>query len=143
MTESEVGADAAWPALLVQVSAAAGHELRNALNALVVNLEVVRSGIAGTPLPVQPFIAQAVQQSEESVRMAESTIAILSLIAGAVREDGVLRGSSTGARTFSIQAASGESERIKRALLPLASRTGIRVDTADSAIILTIPDTSS
>lgn len=69
------------------------HESRNALNGLVVNLEVVRSRLtrSRSDEDVLTFAEQAVAQSEESVKLTEAVGALLSLILGSVDEGGRLR----------------------------------------------------
>ena len=132
-----------WAPVLRKVTRTSGHELRNALNALVVNLEVVRSKSADADPAVQPFIAQAVEQSEESVRLAEATIALLNLIVAAVGTDGRIDCDLVSPQSVRIVAASGEAERAGRAMRPVAARMGVSAEQADSAVILTIPDTPS
>ena len=119
------------------IARASGHELRNALNALVVNLEVVRSRI--TDPATQPFADQAVEQCEESVRLAEASIALLNLVIGAVGPDGLLRCSANDSGGIRILAAEGEAERAVRSLKGLAARGVISVDTSDTTVILSIP----
>ncbi len=125
--------------MLSHVARAAGHELRNSLNALVVNLEVVRS--RSSEAAVQPFLEQSVSQSEESVRLAEGAIALLNLLVGAVGPDGFLRCRLTGDGGIVIDAMPGESERAVRALKALADRADLSVGASDSSVILRIrPD---
>lgn len=126
--------------VLRDVSRNAGHELRNALNALVVNLEVVRSRSDPLDAAVQPFLTQAVDQAEESVRVAEGTIALLNLVVNAVGSDGILGLQYVSPRGASIRSTEGEAERAARALQHLAKRAGGSVETADAAVILSIPD---
>jgi len=108
----------------------------------VVNLEVVRARTAAADSTTQPFVAQAVEQSEESVRLAEATIALLNLIVGAIGEDGGMRCELVAPRAVLVRASGTEPERTSIALRALTARTGIGVDPADAAVILTFPDTS-
>ena len=140
MTDRETAGRADLSLPLAAIARAAGHELRNALNALVVNLEVVRSRV--TDAGTQPFADQAVEQSEESVRLAEASIALLNLIVGAIGEDGHFRGTvaSDGIR---IEGREEEVERVVRALRSLADRKAVSVDTSGSTVILSIPETTA
>jgi hypothetical protein len=61
------------------------------LNGLVVNLEVVRSRKQDLDPSLQHFVQQAVDQAEESVRRAESTISLMTSIVDAVDDTGSLR----------------------------------------------------
>jgi hypothetical protein len=122
---------------LVAIARASGHELRNALNALVVNLEVVRTRV--TDSATLPFVEQAVKQSEESARLAESSIALLNLVAGAVGSDGQFRGSAVEGNAR-IEAQEGEVERSLRSLKALEDRGAVRVDASGTTVILSIPE---
>ena len=126
---------------LAQIARASGHELRNALNALVVNLEVVRSRT--TDPRTQPFAEQAVAQSEESVRLAEAAISLLNLVIGAVGSDGSLQCSFEPPAGVRLTPVPGELERAARGLKALADRGAVRVDTSDTTVILSIPKPSA
>ena len=140
MTERRDSGDPDWLPVLRDISRNAGHELRNALNALVVNLEVVRSRSDRLDESVHPFVTQAVDQAEESVRVAEGTIALLNLVVNAVDSDGVLGLEYVSPRGASIRSTEGEAERAVRAMQHLARRAGGSVETGDAAVILSIPD---
>ena len=90
MTELERSAEPEWVPVLREFARASGHELRNALNALVVNLEVVRSRPDAVDDSVRLFVQQAVDQAEESVRLAEGTISLLNTVVRAIDATGSL-----------------------------------------------------
>jgi len=136
VTDVAPGDTAGTVPVLSHVARAAGHELRNSLNALVVNLEVVRS--RSSEPAVQPFLEQSVRQSEESVRLAAAAIALLNLVVGALGPDGLLRYRLTDDGGIRIEATPGESERAGRALKALADRAGLSVDTSESSVILRV-----
>jgi len=129
-----------WLPVLRDLSRNAGHELRNALNALVVNLEVVRSRSDPKDAKVHPFVMQAVDQAEESVRIAEGTIALINLVVNAVDSEGRLALQYVLPRGASIRSTQGEADRATRAMQHLASRAGGSVESGDAAVILSIPD---
>ena len=141
MTESGHGGHTDWIGILESLSRISGHELRNALNGLVVNLEVVRSLTAGTQ--AQHFAEQAVGQSEESVKVAESTIALLNLLVGAIGPGGVVRCTLESPGVVRIAASEGESHRAARAMAGLAARGVLTADASDSAVILSISDNTA
>ena len=122
--------------MLAKISRLSGHELRNALNALVVNLEVVRSRSAATG--AQQFVEQSVQQAEESVRLAEAAISLLNLIVSSVGPDGSVRCELVSSQSVRIE-PSGDVTRAIVALKALEDRGALAVDTSDPAVILTIP----
>lgn len=141
MTEKETGTSAGWVEALEALSRVSGHELRNALNGLVVNLEVVRSLTVDTR--AQQFAEQAVAQSEESVRVAESAIALLKLLVGAIGPDGAVRCSLESPGVVRIAASEAESHRAARAMGGLAARGVVTADASDSAVILSISETTA
>jgi signal transduction histidine kinase len=129
-----------WLPVLRDMSRNAGHELRNSLNALVINLEVVRSRTDPKDAGVHPFVIQAVDQAEESVQIAEGTIALLNLVVNAVASDGTLALQYVLPRGASIRSPQGEADKATRAMQHLAKRAGGSVETGDAAVILSIPD---
>jgi len=141
VTETQGQESALWGPVLSHVARASGHELRNALNALVVNLEVVRSRVPFDD-PSGYFIGQALEQSEESVRLAEGAIALLDLVVSAIGNGQPARIVSTGPCTARVESSEPEAQRAVYALRALVARTEIRAESADSAVILTIPESS-
>ena len=91
MTDESRKAEADWVPVLRDLARASRHDLRNALNGLVVNLAVVQGRRDDFDPSLQLFVQQAVDQAEESVRRAESTILLLSSIVEAIDETGSLR----------------------------------------------------
>ena len=136
MTERPSSGSAAWIPLLSRISRASGHELRNALNALVVNLEVVRSRTSGSD--AAHFVEQSVAQSEESVRLAEASIALLDLVTKAIGPDGVLRCDHEGGETLAFDVSEEDALRAERLLKPLADRGALSVGRRGSTVILSI-----
>lgn len=136
MTDDGRDAPPAWQPVLAKISRASGHEMRNALNALVVNLEVVRSRTNDDSTSL--FVRQAVEQSEESVRLAEAAVALLALVTGAIDSSGrvLCERSSDGA--IEIQATEADAERAVKALKPLAERGALSVDSRGATVILSI-----
>jgi len=91
VTEKERDAEPEWLPVLHDLVRSSRHDLRNALNGLVVNLEVVRSRNEDLDASLRQFVLQAVDQAEESVRRAESTILLLSTLVDAIDESGSVR----------------------------------------------------
>jgi hypothetical protein len=127
--------------VLEAAASAAGHEMRNALNGLLVNLEVVRSMAQASGFAAEPFMTQSLMQSEESVRLAEAAIAMLKLFAGASGSERRVSYLSENPRQVRIEAGTSAG-RISDALQPLADRGVLSVETSGSAVILRIPEES-
>ncbi|MEP6508703.1 MAG: hypothetical protein ABJC63_10800 [Gemmatimonadales bacterium] len=119
-------------------AAAAGHEARNALNGLVVNLEVVRAMAKGAGHDAEPFMSQAIAQSEESIRLSEAAIALLNLVVAALNPDGSLVFELREPGQISLNGGA-DAERLSAALQPLADRGAIGVERSGSTVILRIP----
>lgn len=126
---------------LEAAAGAAGHEMRNALNGLVVNLEVVRSMAQASGFTAEPFMTQALSQSEESVRLAEAVIAMMKLLAGAIGPNGRFSGLSANAGQVEVDGGA-DAERISAALKPLVDRGVLFVETSGSTVILRIREAS-
>ena len=141
MTDAENEANLDGRKTLGVAASAAGHEMRNALNGLVVNLEVVRAMAQSAGFSAEPFMTQALSQSEESVRLAEAAIALMKLLAGAVGPDGLVSAVSASARQVGIDAGAS-AERISVALKPFVDRGVLSVETSGSTVILRIPEES-
>ncbi|HYN82741.1 MAG TPA: hypothetical protein VES88_14730 [Gemmatimonadaceae bacterium] len=124
------------------------HESRNALNGLVVNVEVVRSRLArsGNNEDVLAFAESAAAQGEASVRMTEGVGALLSLIVGAIDAGGRLRCSavSTSPETLRFELEPGIAERVLPSLTVLGMAVGFSAETSDAeTVILSFPEPSS
>lgn len=123
------------------------HESRNALNGLVVNLEVVRSRLArsGDHEDLLAFAEHAAAQGEASVQITEGLGALLSLILGSVDEGGVLRCSTSASpATLRFELEPGAAERVVPALTLLGKVAGFTAETSDShTVILSFPERGS
>jgi hypothetical protein len=136
VTDPEAPAPA-WLPVLTKISRASGHEMRNALNALVVNLEVVRTLTPGDAPPAE-FVRQAVAQGEESVRLAEAVIGLLDIVTRSLDDAGRLRCELASASSVRLAAGEEVAHRASRLLAPLAERGAVGVDTSGSAVILSL-----
>jgi hypothetical protein len=127
------------------------HETRNALNGVVVNLEVVRTRLSrttpGSPMTAQDvlsFAEQAMEQAELAVRLNDGIGALLYLIAAAVSVDGKMRVATAGnARTISFEIDSATSERLFPQLKALGGQAGFTAERSNSTVIFSVPEKSS
>lgn len=141
MTDVESAASPGVSKILEAAASAAGHEMRNALNGLLVNLEVVRSLAQASGFSAEPFLTQSLAQSEESVRLAEAAIAMMKLMAGAAGDGRRFSSLSANPRQVAIEAGAAAGS-ICDALKPLAERGALYVETSGSTVILRIPQES-
>ena len=127
------------------------HETRNALNGVVVNLEVVRTrlsrktpGSPMTPQDVLLFAEQAMEQAELAVRLNEGVGAMLYLVAAAISADGKMRIGTVGnARTISFDVDSATSERLFPRLKAIGAQAGFTAERSNSTVIFSVPEKSS
>jgi signal transduction histidine kinase len=129
-----------WARVLGDVARESGHELRNSLNGLVINLEVVRARSSGLDAAGQDFLAQAIQQSDQTSRLAEATIALLNMLVAAVDASGRVMARSVAPGAVEIEAAGSEAERVVRNLAILSERTSIAANVSGGTVILSIPE---
>jgi hypothetical protein len=139
-----------WLAGLRDIVRGSVHETRNALNGLVVNLEVVRSRLARTTPAasekdeVLSFAEQAASQAEEAAKLSEGIGALLALIVASVDEKGRLRCTSgADASIIRLEVDEATAERLVPRLKALGSGAGFVAENKQGAVILSFPKTSS
>lgn len=122
------------------------HESRNALNGLVVNLEVVRSRLARSgDEELLAFAEDAAAQGEMSVQITEGMGALLTLILGSVDGGRVLRCSTSASpATLTFELEPGVAERVVPALTLLGRTVGFTIETSGAeTVILSFPEPRS
>ena len=139
MTDRNADEDPKWVPVLRDFARVSGHELRNALNGLAVNLEVVRLRSSKLDDADRVFLAQAVDQAEQASRLAEGTIALLSMLVGAIDDAGSVTAKFVEPRSVKITAGA-EAERFARNLSTLSERTSFAADASGGTVILSIPE---
>lgn len=149
MIDSGAGSRTDWLPGLRDIIRGSVHETRNALNGVVVNIEVVRSRLAraatagGSEQEILSFAEQAAAQAEVAAKLNEGVGALLSLIAASVDADGRLRcaseDDSSGIR-FDVDGAT--AERLLPLLEALGTSAGFTAEGGGGAVILRFPKTS-
>ena len=139
MTDSTAGTEPEWVPVLRDFARASGHELRNALNGLVVNLEVVRARSSNLDDAARSFLQQSIDQADQTSRLAEGAIALLNVLVGAIDGAGNLKAKFVAPRSVEIEAGP-EAERVARYLSTLSERTSFAADVSGGTVILSIPE---
>ena len=128
------------PAAVREMIRRAGHELRNALSGVAVNVEVVRSrsGREGATGDVASFAGRASAQVEEASALTDGLLALVNSVlaaqaGGTLKEAGHGAGSRIELMIYGDGAAAVVSD-IER----LASRIGLAVEQHGRSVILTI-----
>ena len=118
----------------------AGHELRNALSGIALNVEVVRSrvGREGSIDDLKSFAERASAQVEEAGKLTDGLLAAMTSIltaqaAGTLKE---LAGHGAGSRIELM--IYGDAAAVVSDIERLASRIGVAVEQHERSVILTI-----
>lgn len=146
MIDSESAEEPEWLPQLRGLVRGSAHETRNALNGLVVNLEVVRSRLArnGGQESLLAFAETAAAQAEETVRLNEASASLLQLVAGSIGKNGELRcvHSMEPEPSLRFELDVSTAERVMPGLRTLGNVLGFNARTRDGAVILSFPQTS-
>lgn len=120
----------------------AGHELRNALNGVAVNVEVVRSRIGreGPPLELASFAERASAQVGEASALADGLLALVGpLLASPTAGTSKTAGGNHGAGSrIELMIYGDGAAAVVSDIERLASRIGVAVEQHGRSVILTI-----
>lgn len=129
------------PQAVREIIRRAGHEIRNALNGVAVNVEVVRSrsGREGAAKDLTPFADRASAQVREASVLADGLLAFVSVVLAAQAAGTLKTAGGRGAEgrielMISGDSAAGLVSDIER----LASRIGVGVEQHGPRVIFTI-----
>jgi hypothetical protein len=129
------------PEAVREIIRRAGHELRNALSGVAVNVEVVRSraGREGPGVELTSFAERASAQVEEASKLTDGLLALVSSVlsaqaAGTLKEPARHGAGSRIELMIYGDAAAAVLSDIER----LASRIGVGVEQHGPSVILTI-----
>ena len=119
----------------------AGHEIRNALNGVAVNVEVVRSRVAHevSTKDVVSFADRAASQVGEASALTDGLLALVSSVLTA-QADGTLKSTSRGSAGSRIELMiyGDRAPVLVSDIKRLAERVGISVEQRAQRVILTI-----
>ena len=118
----------------------AGHELRNALSGVSVNVEVVRSraGREGAPGDLASFAGRASAQVQEASALTDGLLALVSSVLAA-QAAGTLKAGEHGAGSrIELMIYGDAAPSVVSDIERLASRIGVGVEQHGPNVILTI-----
>jgi len=129
------------PQAVREIIRRAGHEIRNALNGIAVNTEVVRSRSAreGSSQEIASFAERALSQVAEATALTDGLLALVNSVLAA-QAAGTLkkaRGHSAGSR-IELMIYGGGATGVVSEIERLASRVGVSVEQDGERVILTI-----
>jgi hypothetical protein len=119
----------------------AGHEIRNALNGVAVNVEVVRSRVAreGAPTEIASFAERAGAQIGEATALTNGLLALVGVVL-ADEARGTLRsatGASGGSR-IELMIYGDRASVFVSDIKHLADRIGVGIEQGATRVILTV-----
>lgn len=130
------------PQAVREIIRRAGHELRNALNGVAVNVEVVRSRIGreGPPLELASFAERASAQVGEASALADGLLALVGpLLASPTAGTSKTAGGNHGAGSrIELMIYGDGAPAVVSDIERLASRIGVAVEQQGRSVILTI-----
>lgn len=138
------GGDAQISELLATISRRATHEVRNALNGVAVNLEVVRSRLAkpGADLKeLQTFADRASKESDTAASLANGLADLTRLLARAATGDGtpVLKRAADSS-SVELPICSSDDHELSPDLMSLVARMGVSIRLDGLTVIFTVRD---
>ena len=138
------GGEAQISDALAVVARRASHEVRNALNAVAVNIEVVRSRLAKTdadPRELQSFAERASRESDAAASLANGLADLTRLLARAATAQGVATiKKNADSTTIAVPVCSSDDNEVTHDLKALAARMGVTVSMDSSTVIFTVRD---
>ena len=129
------------PEAVREIIRRAGHELRNALNGIAVNVEVVRSrsGREGSEKGLTPFAERALSQVEEASALTDGILAFTGSVLVAQAEGTLkeVRGHGAGSQV-ELMIYGDRTAGIVSDIERLASRVGVVVEQRGQRVILRV-----
>jgi hypothetical protein len=141
VTEDPARAKADALDIVREVIRRAGHEIRNALNGVAVNVEVVRSRVsrAGASAEIVSFAERAGAQVGEATTLTNALLSLLTVVLAAEAQ-GTLRGrsGSSGRSQLELMIYGDRASAFMSDIKHLADRIGVGVEQDATRVILTV-----
>lgn len=138
------GNEAQVSEVLAVISRRASHELRNALNGVAVNVEVVRSRLArpnADLAELQTFAERASRESDLAASLANGLADLTRLLARAAAATGPsTMKKASDSTTVAVPVCSSDDSEVTPDLKALGARMGVTVRLDSSTIIFTVRD---
>ncbi len=141
MTDDSARAKADALDIVREIIRRAGHEIRNALNGVAVNVEVVRSRVAreGAATEVASFAQRAGAQIGEATALTNGLLALVGFVLAAEAEGTLhsVQGASGGSR-IELMIYGDRASVFMSDIKHLADRIGVGVEQGATRVILTV-----
>jgi hypothetical protein len=125
---------------LKEIVRRSGHEIRNALNGVAVNVEVVKSrvGRGSGSTDVDTFATRASSQVNVASAIIEGLLAVLRVTLSA-QADGTLKTTTSGAGSqIELMIYGDEATSFVSDIKLFAERVGLSIKTGERGVILTV-----
>jgi hypothetical protein len=137
VTDTTGSADAEAFSILREIIRRSGHEIRNSLNGISVNIEVVRGRSGGNKVSeeIVSFAERASREVSNASRLADATLALV---------DGVLKAAAAGslrhgaASEIEVMIYGDGAPVFVSSVKPLAEAIGVRVEERGRSVILKV-----
>ena len=141
MTDNPARAKADALDIVREITRRAGHEIRNALNGVAVNVEVVRSRVAreGPATEVASFAERAASQIGEASALTDGLLALVGTVLDAEARGTLRTARETGGGSrLELMIYGDRASRLVSDIKRLADRIGVGVEEHAGRVILTV-----
>jgi signal transduction histidine kinase len=131
--------------LVREIVRRAGHEIRNSLNGVAVNVEVVRARTSrGSHDDIASFAERASAQIAEASSLTDALLALTSAVLAAAKNGGLSATEEAGgAGRIELTTYGAGADHFASAIEPLIGRIGVGAEQRGQSVILTISPRSS
>ena len=141
MTDKAAGAKAEALDIVREITRRAGHEIRNALNGVAVNVEVVRSRVSrqGAATEVASFAERAASQIGEASALTDGLLALVGNVLDQEARGTLSVAPATGGGSrLELMIYGDRASRFVSDIKRLADRIGVGVEEQAKRVILTV-----
>jgi hypothetical protein len=123
-----------------EINRRAGHEIRNALNGVAVNVEVVRSRAnrGDAMADVVPFAERAALQVGVASWLTEGMLALYGCLLAAQAEGTLISKNARGQSRIELEIRGDRADGLVFDIKRLADLIGVGIERADERVILTV-----
>jgi signal transduction histidine kinase len=140
VTDDSAGGSAEALALVRDITRGAGHEIRNALNGIAVNVEVVRSRLAREPekKDLLAFAERASLQVGVANTLSESLLAFVGCVLAAQADHTLRPVAGSGGNQLELMIYGERADALVSAIKRFGELTGVGVEEHGGRVILSL-----
>lgn len=124
-----------------EITRRSGHEIRNALNGVAVNVEVVRSRVSREPrdTALESFANRASSEVAVASALTSGTLSLIGAILGAIEAGTLTATVAGGTPALKLTVSPDRALAVVSEITPLAERIGVGVEHRHETVILRVP----